>query len=140
MEPLRPIFWGQGMFLQPQHFQQQDCYHAARLRRYFHWLSPFSWGVKSLAINEAELQNFVFEVDRCEMITREGTIVRFQGETLPSNAIISSRSFEGALEPGGRPLGVYLGLKCLQMEENNLSARPLYEAGVNQKPQRFSLQ
>ena len=30
MEPLHPIFWGQGMVLQPQHFQQQDCYHEAR--------------------------------------------------------------------------------------------------------------
>ena len=36
MELLRPVFWGQGMFLQPQHFQRQDGYHAARIRRYLH--------------------------------------------------------------------------------------------------------
>ena len=47
MELPRPIFWGQGMFLQPQHFQQQDCYHEARLRRYMQWVSPFYWGIKS---------------------------------------------------------------------------------------------
>jgi hypothetical protein len=64
MEPLRPIFWGQGMFLQPQHFQQQDCYHEARLRRYVHWLAPFAWGIKSLAIREAALQNFVCDIER----------------------------------------------------------------------------
>ena len=40
MEPLHPIFWGQGMFLQPQHFQQQDRYHEARVRRSLHWLAP----------------------------------------------------------------------------------------------------
>src|SRR5215510_14338624 len=55
MGPLRPIFWGQGMFLQPQHFQQHDCYHEARLQRYLHWLFPFCWGVKSLVINETAL-------------------------------------------------------------------------------------
>ena len=36
MELLRPIFWSQGMFLQPQHFRRQDGYHAARIRRYLH--------------------------------------------------------------------------------------------------------
>jgi type VI secretion system protein ImpJ len=69
MEPLRPIFWGQGMFLQPQHFQQQDGYHEARVRRYLHWLAPFAWGVKSLVIREAALQNFVCDIERCELVT-----------------------------------------------------------------------
>ena len=142
MEPLRPIFWGQGMFLQPQHFQQQDCYHEARLRRYFHWLSPFCWGVKSLSIREAALQNFVFEIEQCEMMTWDGTILRFQGGTLPSNAIIRTRSFAGDLTAGGRPLGVYLGLKRLQMEEHNLSTRqgPDNNATVVEQGRRFSLQ
>jgi len=36
MELPRPIFWGQGMFLQPQHFRRQDGYHEARIRRYLH--------------------------------------------------------------------------------------------------------
>ena len=33
------------------------------------------------------------------------------------------RSFEDALDPGGGPLGVYLGLKRLQWEEDNASSR-----------------
>jgi type VI secretion system protein ImpJ len=36
MELPRPIFWGQGMFLQPQHFRRQDSYYEARVRRYLH--------------------------------------------------------------------------------------------------------
>ena len=36
MELLRPFFGGQGRFLQPQHFQRQDGYHEARVRRYLH--------------------------------------------------------------------------------------------------------
>ena len=36
MELLRPIFWSQDMFLQPQHCRRQDGSHEARLRRYLH--------------------------------------------------------------------------------------------------------
>ena len=142
MEPLRPIFWGQGMFLQPQHFQQQDCYHGARLRRYLHWLYPFCWGVRSLSINETALRNFMFEIEQCELVTWDGTIVRFQGEALPSNARIVPRSFEGALDPGGRPLNVYLGLKRLQWEEENIYSRSELADNATgvEKHRRFSLQ
>ena len=104
MEPLRPIFWGQGMFLEPQHFQQQDWYHDARLRRFLHLLVPFSWGVKSLAVNEAALQNFIFQVEHCEFVTWDGTIIRFRGDATPSNARIEPRSFEQELDAAGRPL------------------------------------
>jgi type VI secretion system protein ImpJ len=142
MEPLRPIFWGQGMFLQPQHFQQQDCYHEARIRRYLHWLYPFCWGVRSLSINETALRNFMFEIEQCELVTWDGTIVRFQGEALPSNARIVPRSFEGALDPGARPLSVYLGLKRLQWEEENIYSRSELadNATAAEKHRRFSLQ
>ena len=122
MEPLRPIFWGQGMFLQPQHFQQQDIYHEARLQRYLQLLHPFGWGIHTLAINETALQNFVFEVEQCEWLTWEGTILRFQAESLPSNAKMMPRSFESALHTDGGPFGVYLGLKRLQWEARNVDS------------------
>ncbi len=120
MESLRPIFWGQGMFLQPQHFQQQNFYHEARLHSYLHWLYPFCWGLWSLSLHETALQNFQFEIERCDLVTCEGTMVRFQGDAFPSNARIAPRSFEAHLDAGGQSLGVYLGLKRLQWEENNL--------------------
>ncbi len=129
MESLRPIFWGQGMFLQPQHFQQQDWYHDTRLRHYFHLLLPFCWGVKSLAINEPALQNFLFEIEQCEVVSWDGTVLRFRGDSRPSNAKIEPRSFEPDLDPGGRPLAVYLGLKRLQLEESNLRTSSALDGG-----------
>jgi type VI secretion system protein ImpJ len=142
MDQLRPIFWGQGMFLQPQHFQQQDCYHEARLRGYFHWLYPFCWGVKSLVIDEPALRNFMFDIEQCELVTWDGTIVRFQGETLPSNARIVPRAFEQALDSGGKPLGVFLGLKRRQWEEENAHLRPEIgrNAAAGEQQRRYSLQ
>jgi type VI secretion system protein ImpJ len=98
--------------------------------------------VRSLSINETALRNFMLEVERCELVTWEGTIVRFQSESLPSNARIIPRSFEAALTSGDRPLGIYLGLKRLQLEENNLdmSDEPLSRRVETKPPRRFSVE
>jgi type VI secretion system protein ImpJ len=84
----------------------------------------------------------MFEVQRCELLTLHGTLLCFQSDAQPSNARIEPRSFETALEPGGRPLGVYLGVKRLQWEESNVSTAPQgngSERGAGQ-PRRYSLQ
>ena len=142
MDQLRPIFWGQGMFLQPQHFQQQDCYHDARLRYCLQLLYPFCWGIQALSINETALRNFLVEVEQCELITSEGTTVRFQGASLPSNTRIMPRSCEGVLVPNGQALGVYLGVKRLQGEGANVSTSGGMDGqtAAPGPPRRFSLQ
>lgn len=129
MELLRPLFWGQGMLLQPQHFQQQDHYHEGRLHRYFWLFSPFSWGVHRLRLNEAGLQNFVFEIENCETLTFDGSLLRFGAEANPATARIAPRSFEHDLDPSGKPLAVYLGVRRLQAGESNVSS--LNGAGSN---------
>jgi type VI secretion system protein ImpJ len=141
MESLRPIFWGQGMFLQPQHFQQQDYYHDSRLRRYLQLISPFCWGVASMTVNEAALLNFRFEIEQCEVVTWEGTILHFRGESVSGNARLAPRSIENALDPGGKPLGVYLGVKRLQREEANVDLRngPTWNGAAADQPPRFSI-
>lgn len=145
MEPLRPVFWGQGMFLEPQHFQQQDSYHEACLRRYFRLFVPFSWGVRSLAVTELALQNFVFQVDHCEVVTWDGTLLRFRGDASPSNARIEPRSFESDLDSGGKPLSVYLGIRRLQPEGNNVehtagSSAPTRAGGDGPSHRRYFLE
>jgi type VI secretion system protein ImpJ len=120
MEPLRPLFWGQGMLLQPQHFQQQDHYHDGRLHHFIQLFSPFCWGVHSLRIYEPSLQNFVFEIENCEIVTFSGSLLRFGADTHPSTARVESRSFEHDLDASGRPLSVYLGVQRLQAGEGNV--------------------
>jgi len=120
MEWLRPLFWGQGMLLQPQHFQQQDNYHDGRLRHLFRLFAPSAWGVHSLRLNETGLQNFVFEIEACELVTFDGTVLRFGPEMHPSTARIAARSFESDLDPAGAPLAVYLGVRRMQANAANL--------------------
>ncbi len=118
MDHLQPVAWGQGMFLQPEHFQQQDLYHDARLRRLAQMLLPFPWGVKRLRVSEPALETFSFEVDDCEVVTPDGTILAFGGE---SEAKLAVRSFKDRLDPHGRPLGVYVGVPRLDESASNVA-------------------
>ena len=120
MERLRPLFWGQGMLLQPQHFQQQDSYHDALLHRLAGLLSPFLWGVCSFRINETALQNFVFEIEQGEFLTFEGTLLR-AGDLSATTARIAPRKFEQDLEASGRPLSVYVAIRRLRSDESNVA-------------------
>jgi type VI secretion system protein ImpJ len=120
MESLRPLFWGQGMLLQPQHFQQQDNYHDGRLHHFLRLFSPLCWGVHTLVVNEPGLRNFVFEIEQAEIVTFDGTLLRIGGAAGPATAKAEPRAFEHELDAGGKPLSVYLGVRRLQAHESNL--------------------
>src|SRR3954470_2434485 len=38
------VVWSEGLFLQPQHFQQQERYFERYVEARCHWLVPHSWG------------------------------------------------------------------------------------------------
>jgi len=45
------LYWHQGLFLQPQHFQQNDARIEHRLTRTTELNHPYPWGLISLKIN-----------------------------------------------------------------------------------------
>jgi type VI secretion system protein ImpJ len=49
------VMWTEGMFLQPQHFQQQDRFTARQLDGRFAATVPWPWGLSSLQIDDAAL-------------------------------------------------------------------------------------
>ena len=49
------VVWSEGMFLQPQHFQQQDRYYEALVRQSCGSLRPYGWGVTHLALDREVL-------------------------------------------------------------------------------------
>ncbi len=55
-----------------------------------HLLYPFCWGVKNLAIREAALRNFMFEIGNCALVMEAETILSFHGESSPSNMRLSA--------------------------------------------------
>ncbi|KAB2921581.1 MAG: type VI secretion system baseplate subunit TssK [Candidatus Contendobacter sp.] len=49
------VVWSEGMFLQPQHFQQQDRYTEALVRQSCDSLRPYGWGVAHLTLDREAL-------------------------------------------------------------------------------------
>ena len=106
MEAKKPVFWHQGLFLQPQHFQQNDLYFQSLLAPLQRHQQPYFWGVCDMQLQEASLANETFEIIRGEFILKDGTWVSF-----PGNAVIQPRSFKGAWPEMEKPMKVYIGLR-----------------------------
>lgn len=106
MELQRPLFWHQGLFLQPQHFQLADCALQSLFIPYRKYQTPHFWGVYEMAIQGAALGTRSFQLSHGSFLFPDGSHV-----VLPGNAVIESRSFEEGWVVGGKPFTVYLGIK-----------------------------
>ena len=58
----RPLYWNQGLLLQPHHFQQQDMHFRSLLDPYQRYVQPYLWGVGKLEIQESALGNRTFSL------------------------------------------------------------------------------
>jgi type VI secretion system protein ImpJ len=101
----KPIFWRQGMFLQPQHFQLTEAFRENQNMPLREYGQHYFWGVAELEINEPGLGNKLFEVHHGEFVFPDGTYVKY-----PGNAIIPARSFDADWVESEKPFTVYLGL------------------------------
>lgn len=102
----RPLFWHQGLFLQPQHFQREDLRNQSLLTPFHRFLLPHFWGVGGLEIQKAALGTFSFKLVKGDFLFPDMTYVAF-----PGNAVVDARSFDEAWVEGGKPFTVYVGLK-----------------------------
>ncbi|MCP5232701.1 MAG: type VI secretion system baseplate subunit TssK [Zoogloeaceae bacterium] len=66
------ILWGEGLFLRPQHFQQQDAYHEARQRELLFAAQPFAYGVSELDIDRDALRSGVLRLRRIDVRLPDG--------------------------------------------------------------------
>jgi type VI secretion system protein ImpJ len=78
------ILWGEGLFLRPQHFQQQDQYHKARLHQTAQALHPYLWGVRDIEWDIAALKSDRLRLLSISLIFRDGELLDAPAsETLP---------------------------------------------------------
>ncbi len=119
METSKPIFWHQGLFLQPQHFQQADLYHQSLFRPYQRYLKPHFWGVCHLQLQTSSLEHRLCEIDAGEFLFPDGTWAE-----LGRNACIMPRSFDTAWEETEKPFTIYLAVKKLSQHEDNVTLIP----------------
>lgn len=73
------LLWSEGLFLRPQHFQQQDQYHEARLHRTAQALHPYLWGIQTLEIDAGALKANTLRLQALSAIFRDGETVDAPG-------------------------------------------------------------
>ena len=128
----KPIFWHEGLFLQPHHFQWQDLYFQSLIEPLNRYWQPSMWGTGRIAIHEEALSNYVFSVLSGEFRFRDTTHAVY-----PGNAVLESRNFEKAWKDKGKPFTVYIGIRKLSQTGKNVSDPKLYES-FSMLPTRFA--
>lgn len=68
----KPI-WSQGMFMRPQHFQQQERYWESFVHDRVSGQSGYGWGLRRLEIDHTALELGRFEVARFALVLPDGT-------------------------------------------------------------------
>lgn len=122
MNAQRPLFWNQGILLQPQHFQLLDRTCQGLLTPYQKYLEPHFWGVGAMSIQKSALGTRTFNLQDGEFLFPDGTFV-----SLSENACIDARAFDEAWVEGGKPFTVYLGLKKWSDSGENVTILPALE-------------
>jgi type VI secretion system protein ImpJ len=115
----RPLFWHQGLFLQPQHFQLNDLYQQERLMPFQRYLHPHFWGVARMALQTSALANGVCEVSDGEFLFPDGSFV-----SVPGNGVLLSRSFDPTAITLDKPFTIYAGLRKWRSHESNVTIVP----------------
>ena len=100
------VAWREGMFLRPQHLQQQDRYIDALVRTRTACLRPYPWGVSSLQINGSLASLGKFAVERCAGALPDGTPFSIPEDMPPPDPI--------DIPPDTRDAIVYLTLPARQ--------------------------
>ena len=67
------VMWTEGMFLQPQHFQQQDRYVTRAMDTRLRLSIGYGWGFHSLSLDEAALHQGKLALTQASGVFRDGT-------------------------------------------------------------------
>jgi type VI secretion system protein ImpJ len=89
--PSPKVLWGEGLFLRPQHFQQQDAYHEWRLTQACRSLHPHAWGVRHIKLDLEALQAGILRVLELHAVLPDGEMFHAPAEDeLPPPVVIGS--------------------------------------------------
>lgn len=112
----KPLFWHQGLFLQPQHLQISSRYQEALDAPLKAYLQPHFWGVAQYGLQTTALGNRSFQLARGRFLFPDMTYVEY-----PGNAVVMPRSFEKAWEKGSSSFDVLLGLRKFSSNSSNVT-------------------
>ncbi len=73
MSEFNKVVWTEGLFLRPQHFQQQDRHMEYLLRLGTAGLQPLRWGFSRLEVNQELLYSGKLALSACRGVMTDGT-------------------------------------------------------------------
>lgn len=124
MKPLRPIFWHQGLFLQPQHFQHLEKLRQSQQVALQALMTPYPWGVVQLELDEMALSVLQLRFIKLSVVLRDGSLISY-----PDNAVLESRTF--AFDQIQHGAMVYVGLRREQLGQANVQVLPQIDAAAH---------
>ena len=96
MSLIKPIYWKEGIFLQPQHFQYNDLYHSSTYSKLFSLTRSSPYGVLKLEIIAERLSAGFLECRHFEAILPGGICVHLQ-----ENAVLPARQIKEIAQQNG---------------------------------------
>ena len=67
------ILWGEGVFLRPQHFQQQERFFEARIARCLAGQHAHPWGVEAVELDREALAGGLLNLARLDLVFSDGS-------------------------------------------------------------------
>ncbi len=82
MIPRNRVIWSEGLFIKPQHFQQQSRYEENILNERLLSVSSYLYGLSSLSINPEYLSFGRIAIDQATGVIPDGTVFRIPQEDM----------------------------------------------------------
>ena len=121
------VIWKEGMFLQPQHFQQAERYLLDVLGSHAQTYVPHGYGFTGLTVDVDGLANGLFGVTLCTGILPDSTVVSMpQKDRIPA-----PRSFAEQFGHDVQSLDVYVGVPVAVEGRTNVSAGAAQLGGIS---------
>jgi len=124
------VIWKEGMFLQPQHFQQAERFYQNTLNSTLNHHCPYLYGISELDIDKDAVANGLISITRCRGRLPDSTVFNIPfDDTAPI-----ARSFSDQFAHDQQSLDVYLGLPlCMEGKSNVAPASADVLASVRYK-------
>ena len=147
-----PVYWYEGMFLQPHHLQAAERHQMSATQLGSKWDLHHNWGLRSIELRENALANHRLVIRRLEARLKDGTLVLVR----PDDGALPGARPQGGGSKANQSLKVFLAVPLLRLGRANVCAegegegddgRYLLDAleiedennGVNQETLQFRL-
>lgn len=127
-----PILWGEGLFLRPQHFQQQLLSFDASVAQSLRLGRGHPWGVRQVRIDADALRSGTLRIDSLELFFRDGTHVNSPAE----NPLPLTRNLSEIGEVATRTV-VYACLPAINPYGGNSSENGRQSTDGSTRPTRY---